>query len=296
MALDSIGEALRHEAAGAAPDPVVARRRVEIAPARAWTDIDLGELWRYRELLYFLVWRETKIRYRQAILGIGWAVIQPIFAVAIFSLIFGRFAGIPSDGVPYALFAFAALVPWTYFAEAARRSAVGLVGDAELIRKIYFPRMIITLAMVLAPLVDCAMSLLALVAFMLWHGMAPTWTTLALPIFLLEAMLLAYALGSWLGPINVRFRDVTHTLPFLLQIWMYASPVVYPLSLVPEDWQLLFGLNPMVGVIEGFRWALLGTPPPGLAMLGLGWGVILLLLLGGQFYFKRMEQSFADVI
>ena len=269
---------------------------VEIRPQRGWLDIDLAEIWRYRELLHFLVWRETKVRYRQALLGVAWALIQPVLAVAIFTVVFGRFAGIPSDGVPYAMFAFAAVLPWTYFAEAFRRSSVGLVGDAELIRKVYFPRIIITLALVTAPLLDFFLSLFVLFALLAWHGMAPGWAVLALPGFLLLAALLAFALGLWFGPVNVRFRDVTHTLPFLLQVWMYASPIVYPMSLVPEPWRLLYSFNPMVGVIEGFRWTLLGTPDPDFLAIGLSFGFTMPLLFGGLIFFRWMERQFADVI
>jgi lipopolysaccharide transport system permease protein len=273
-----------------------AQRVVEIRPARGLLDLDLAELWRHRELLYFLVWREMKIRYRQALLGIGWAVIQPVFAVAIFAVIFGRFAGIPSDGVPYALFAFAAILPWTYFAEAVRRGATGLVGDAELIRKIYFPRIVITLAMVTAPLIDFLLSFLVLVALLAWHGIVPTWGILALPLFLAQALLLALAVGLWLGPINVRFRDVAHTLPFLIQIWMYASPIIYPVGMVPENWRHLYSLNPMVGVIEGFRWALLGKSDPDFLAMGIGACLVVPMLVGGLVFFRHMERSFADTI
>ena len=272
------------------------RQMIEIRPKKGLFDLDLGAVWRYRELLYFLVWRELKIRYKQAAIGVGWAVLQPVIAVLIFTAIFGYFARIPSDGVPYAVFAFTAILPWTYFSEAFRRGGTGLVDDADLIRKIYFPRLIIPLAMVAAPLVDFLLTFMVLLVLLAWYGIVPTNNILFLPFFLLVAMLLALAVALWLGPVNVRFRDVKHTLPFLIQIWMYASPVVYPLSMVPERWKLLYSLNPMVGVIEGFRWALLGKATPNFLAMGVSLFLIMLVLLGGIVYFKKMERFFADVI
>jgi lipopolysaccharide transport system permease protein len=269
---------------------------VHIRPSRGLLDLELDVLWRYRELLRILVERDVKVRYRQAALGIAWAVVQPLFAVLIFTVVFGHFAKFPSNGVPYPLFAFAATLPWTYFAEAARRASVGLVTDAELVRKIYFPRLIIPLAAVTAPLVDFAFAFLVLIGALFWYGVAPGWHLLAIPFFLAIATLLALAVGLWLGPINVRFRDVTHTLPFMLQIWMYGSPIVYPLSMVPEKWRVLYSLNPMVGVIEGFRWAILGKSRPDLSSLALSVTVILVALVGGLIFFKRRERKFADVI
>jgi lipopolysaccharide transport system permease protein len=274
----------------------VATKVVEIRPSNGLLDLDLGAVWQYRELLYFLVWREVKIRYKQSALGAGWAIIQPVFAVLIFTAIFGVFAKIPSDGLPYPLFAFSAILPWTYFAEAVRRSAVGLVADSELVRKIYFPRLIIPLAMVTAPLVDFMISFVVFLGLMAFYGIAPSWNMLLLPVLLLIEMLLALAVGLWLGPLNVRFRDIMHTLPFLIQIWMYASPIIYPLSMVPEQWRALYSLNPMVGVIEGFRWALAGKQSPDFVAMGLSALLIVLLLLGGLVFFKRHEQTFADVI
>lgn len=274
----------------------VPRQILEIRPQKRLFDLDLGAVWRYRELLFFLVWRELKIRYKQAAIGAGWAIIQPLFAVLIFTVIFGNFAKIPSDGIPYAVFAFAAMLPWTYFAEALRRGGTGLVDDSDLIRKIYFPRLIIPLAAVITPMVDFLLSFLVLLVLLVWYGIMPTWNVVFLPLFLVVAMILALAVGLWLGPINVRFRDVKHTLPFLIQIWMYASPVVYPVSIVPERWKLLYSLNPMVGVIEGFRWALLGKENPDFQAIGLSGSLVLLVLLSGIVYFKKMERSFADVI
>jgi lipopolysaccharide transport system permease protein len=269
---------------------------VEIRPQRGWFDLELGTLWRYRELMRILVERDVKVRYRQAALGMAWAIIQPVFAVVIFTVVFGNFARIPSNGVPYPLFALAATLPWTYFAEAARRSAVGLVTESELVRKIYFPRLVIPLAAVTAPLVDFAVSFLVMLAALMWYGVAPSWHLVFIPAFLGVAMMLALAVGLWLGPINVRFRDITHTLPFLLQVWMYGSPIVYPLSLVPERWKTLYSLNPMVGVIEGFRWAILGKARPDVTAMAISAAVIAVALVGGLVFFKRRERQFADVI
>jgi homopolymeric O-antigen transport system permease protein len=283
------------------------RQIIEIRPNKGLFNLELDVVWRYRELLYFLIWRELKVRYKQAAIGAGWAIIQPVFAVLIFTAVFGYFARIPSDGIPYPLFAFAAMLPWTYFAEAFRRSGTGLVDDSDLICKIYFPRLIIPFAAVITPMVDFLLSFLVLLALLTWYGIVPTWNVVFLPLFLVVAMMLGLSVGLWLGPVNVRFRDIKHTLPFLIQIWMYASPVVYPLSIVPEKWQLLYSLNPMVGVIEGFRWALFGKDNlyfltigikdnPSLQAMGLSLSLVVLVLLGGIIFFKKMERSFADVI
>jgi lipopolysaccharide transport system permease protein len=258
--------------------------------------LDLRSVWRYRELVFFLVWRVLKVRYKQSALGAAYAIVQPIFAVAVFSLVFGRFAKMPSDNSAYAPFVFAAVVPWTYFAEALRGCSSGLVDDSELVRKVYFPRLAIPLAMVMAPLVDLALSLLVLIALTTCYGIAPGWHLLLVALFVLQAMLLALAVGLWLGPVNVRFRDIKHTLPFLTQIWMYASPVVFPVSLVPERWRFLYSLNPMVGVIEGFRWAILGKASPDFQAMLVSTAIVLLSLAGGVVYFRRMERSFADII
>jgi lipopolysaccharide transport system permease protein len=270
-------------------------RVIEIRSQKGFFNLELGVVWQYRELLFFLAWRELKVRYKQAVIGAGWAVIQPVFAVLIFTAVFGYFAKMPSDGIPYPVFAFTALLPWTYFAEALRRSGTGLVGDSELIRKIYFPRLIIPIAMVLTPAVDFVISFCVLLVMLAVYGIIPSWHVVFLPMFLFVAMLLALAVGLWLGPINVRYRDVMHTLPFLIQVWMYASPIVYPLSIVPERWKTIYCLNPMVGVIEGFRWAILGKGELDISM-GLSASCVLAVLLGGGIFFRKMERSFADVI
>lgn len=267
-----------------------------VRPRNGWFDLGLDEVWRHRELLYFLVWRDLKVRYAQAALGLAWAVIQPLLGLAIFTVIFGMFAKLPSDGLPYPVFALAAIVPWTYFAEAVRRSAFGLVGDAELVKKVYFPRLVIPLANTVSPLADFAASLGVLLALMAWYGLWPTPALLALPLMLAMTAALALSIGLWLGPVNVRFRDVMHTVPFALQIWMYATPIVYPLSMVPERFRLLYSLNPAVGLIEGFRWSLLGHGRPDVQALAVSAALIAVLLAGGLAWFRRAERSLADVI
>lgn len=288
--------ALSATAPAIVPEDRPAPREIEIRPSRGWFDLELGVLWKYRELMRILVERDIKVRYRQAALGAAWAIIQPLFAVLIFTVVFGHFAKMPSNGVPYPLFALAGTLPWTYFSEAARRGSVGLVTDAELVRKIYFPRLVIPLAAVTGPLVDFAFAFLIMIGALVWYGVAPGWHLLYVPVFLMIAYLLALSVALWLAPINVRFRDVTHTLPFLLQIWMYGTPIVYPLSLVPEKWRILYSLNPMVGVIEGFRWAILGRTPPDAAPIAISLGVILVALVGGVIGFRRQERRFADLI
>jgi lipopolysaccharide transport system permease protein len=272
------------------------RRKVHIRPDRGWLDLDLRAIWRYRELLVVLMMRDIQVLYKQAALGIAWAVLQPVFGCLIFSVVFGYFARIPSDGIPYPVFAYAGLLPWTYFAEAVRRAGLGLLTDAELVRKVYFPRLITPLANVVTPLVDFCIAFLVLLALMAFYGIAPSWKFLLVPPLMIIAALLALAIGLWIAPLNVRFRDIKHMLPFLIQIWMYASPIVYPLSLVPAEWQWAYALNPMVGVIEGFRWAVLNQGDPNFMALGIGAGIIALLLFGGMVFFRRMELTFADVI
>lgn len=269
---------------------------VVIQPSKGLFSLDLGAVWRYRELLYFLVWREVKVRYKQTVIGVGWAIIQPMMAMVIFTVVFGHFARIPSDGLPYPVFAYTALLPWTYFAQALSQSGTSLVGNANLITKVYFPRLIIPLAAALAPAVDFLLSFLLLLGLMVWFGVAPSWGVLALPLFLCLALMTAVAGSLWLAPLNVKYRDVGHAMPFLIQIWMYASPVVYPVSLVPEQWRPLYSLNPMAGVIEGFRWALLGKTSPDCMVMAVSAVIVVTLLLGGIVYFKKMERTFADVV
>jgi lipopolysaccharide transport system permease protein len=269
---------------------------IVIQPRQGLFHLDLGSIWPYRELLYFLAWREIKVRYKQTVIGALWAILQPLLTMVIFTIVFGNFAKIPSDGLPYPLFAYVALLPWEYFSQAISRSGVSVVNDANLIRKIYFPRLIIPLAAVVTPLADFCLSFLILLGMMLWFRVIPTWGLMALPLFLLMALLTALSAGLWLSALNVRYRDIRYTIPFLTQFWMYASPIAYPVSLIPEEWRLLYSLNPLVGVVEGFRWALLGKESPDFSIMAVSTVAVLVVLLGGLVYFKKMEQTFADVI
>lgn len=274
----------------------VAQPTLVIEPSKGLLRLDLQVLWRYRELLYFLVWRDVKVVYKQTLLGVTWAILQPLVTMLIFTLVFSRFAKIPSDGLPYPIFAYTALLPWNYFSQAISRTSLSLVGEANLISKIYFPRLIVPGSAIVAPLVDFAVAFLVLLGMMAWYGIAPNWTIVTAPFFLLLALMSALAVGLWLSALNVKYRDVRHTIPFLVQLWLFASPVVYPMSLVPENWRLLYSLNPMVGVIEGFRWALLGKQSPDFSAIALSTVVVGILLAGGLRYFKRTERTFADII
>ena len=267
-----------------------------IEPTRGFFKPDLAAVWEYRELLYFLVWRDVKVRYKQTIIGAAWAILQPLMTMMIFTIIFGNFANIPSDGLPYSIFSYTALIPWSYFSQATSRGGLSLVGEANLIEKVYFPRLIIPMASVAAPLIDFFVSFLVLIVMMGWFGIVPGWNVLYLPVFLLFALMTALAAALWLSPLNVRYRDVGHTIPFLVQFWLFASPVAYPVSLVPEQWRLLYSLNPMVGVIEGFRWTLLGNETPAFGVIAVSAVMVVVLLLGGIVFFKRMEKTFADVV
>lgn len=267
-----------------------------IAPTEGLFHFDIKALWQYRELLYFLIWRDIKVRYKQTAIGAGWAILQPLMTMVIFTVVFGNFAKIPSDGFPYPIFAYTGLLPWTYFAQAISRSGASLVSDANLITKVYFPRLIVPLSAAVAPLVDFGVAFFVLVGMMLWFGFAPTWGVLALPVFLLLTLLTALSVGLWLSALNARYRDVHHTIPFLIQFWMYASPVAYPASLVPYRWRLLYNINPMAGVIEGFRWALLGKENPDFQAMSIGVVIVTALFLGGLVYFRRIERTLADVV
>jgi len=268
---------------------------VVIRPSRGWIPINFRDLWAYRELLYFLIWREIKVRYKQTLLGFAWAIIQPLFMMIVFTLFFGNLAKVPSEGVPYPLFSYAALLPWTLFAEGITRSSNSLVQDANLIRKVYFPRLIMPLAGVISPLVDFAIAFAILVVLMFYYGYAPTVTVLWLPVFVLLALMTAVGVGLWLATINVKYRDVRYVIPFIVQLWLFASPVVYSSGLLPERYQAIYGLNPMAGVIEGFRWALLGTKPPG-HLIAVSVVIVVVVLISGAFYFRRSEKKFADVV
>ena len=267
-----------------------------IEPSHGWTTIGLRELWQYRELLYFLTWRDVKVRYKQTALGATWAIIQPLFMMVVFTLFFGRLAKVPSDGIPYPVFTFCALLPWQLFAHALTESSNSLVGNQHLITKVYFPRLVIPIAAVLGGVMDFLIAFGILLLLMLYYGIVPGWAVVTLPGFLLLALMTALAVGLWLSALNAKYRDVRYTINFLVQFWLFATPVVYPSSLIPEKWRPFYGLNPMAGVVEGFRWALLGkSQPPGL-MLWVSVTVVVLMLVGGLYYFRRMEQQFADVV
>lgn len=280
---------IAHETARALPLHV-------IVPERGWAPVRVGELWAYRELLYFLVWREIKVRYKQTAIGVAWAVIQPFFTMVVFSIFFGRLAGIPSDGVPYPVFAYCALLPWQLFAFALGESSNSVVANQRLITKVYFPRLVMPMAAAAVGVVDFAISFVVLLGLMAYFGVAPTLAIWTVPLWALLAVLTALGIGLWLSALNVRYRDVRYTLPFLTQVWLFATPVAYPTSIVPEAWRGLYALNPMVGVVDGFRWALLGTGEgPGLTV-AVSTMVMTVLIVSGLFYFRRMERTFADVI
>ncbi len=268
---------------------------VLIRPTRGWIPVNLKEVWAYRELLYFLTWRDIKVRYKQTLLGFAWAIIQPFFMMVVFTLFFGNLAKVPSEGIPYPLFSYAALLPWTLFAEGISRSSNSIVSDQNLVRKVYFPRLVMPLAGILSPLVDFAIAFVILIGLMVYYGYPPSIRVLGLPAFILLAVLTALGVGLWLSAINAKYRDVRYTLPFLVQLWMFASPVVYSSSLLPSRFQVIYGLNPMAGVIEGFRWALLGTQPPG-SLMAVSVVIVVVLLISGAFYFRRTERSFADLV
>jgi lipopolysaccharide transport system permease protein len=262
-----------------------------IQPRRHLLDLDLAAIWAYRELLYFLVWRDLKVRYKQTFIGAGWVITMVIFTV-----IFGNFAKIPSDGFPYPIFIYTALLPWNLFSNSLSRGGESVVGSANLVTKIYFPRLILPLSGVLSPLADFAIAFLILIGMMIWFGIAPTVGILTLPIFVLLAICTALAVALWLAALNVRYRDVRYTIPFLVQIWMFLSPVAYSVSLVPEKWRWLYSLNPMAGVIEGFRWALLGNQSPDFYVIAISASVVIVLLAAGIVYFRQMERTFADEV
>jgi lipopolysaccharide transport system permease protein len=268
---------------------------LRIQRSRGWVSLRLRELWEYRELLYFLVWRDIKVRYKQTALGAAWAILQPVMTMLVFSVFFGRLAKVPSDGVPYPVFVYVALLPWQLFAFALAESANSLVASQNLIKKVYFPRLVIPIASVLAGLVDFAISFVVLIGLMAYYRIHPTPAVAALPLFILFAVAAALSVGLWLSALNVQYRDVRYIIPFLTQFWMFVTPVAYPSSLVPEKWRTLFGLNPMAGVVEGFRWALLGKSTRPGPLLWVSIAAVMILLVGGLIYFRRMESMFADV-
>ena len=273
-------------------DVAVTRR---LQPSQGWSNRTLSDLWAYRELLYFFIWRDVKVRYKQTLLGAGWAIIQPLMTMVVFTIFFGHLARVPSDGLPYPVFSLMALVPWTYFASALAGCSTSLSGYQHIISKVYFPRLIIPIGAVIAPLVDFAIGFAILIGFMAWYRIVPGPSIVWLPALLLLALATAGSVGVWLAALNVRYRDVRYVVPFVVQLWMFATPVAYPASLAPARWRAVYGLNPMAGVIEGFRWALAGGPAPGVITL-VSAAVVVVLTAGGVMYFRRLEGTFADVI
>jgi len=267
-----------------------------IRPIRGWSSINLRELWEYRDLLRLLAWRDIKVRYKQTALGVGWAVLQPLLTMMVFSLFFGRLAKVPSDGLPYPIFTFTALVPWGFFSTSLTQSSNSLVGNANLIKKVYFPRLVIPMSCSASALVDMGIAFLVFLGFMMGYRVAPTWNVIWLPALVLLALVTSLGVGLWLSALSVRYRDVRYIVPFLMQFWLLATPIAYPSSLLGEPWRTLYGLNPMAGVVEGFRWALLGSGPTPGPMLAVSSLAAVLLLISGALYFRRMEATFADVV
>ena len=265
-------------------------------PTTGWPSLNLNELWQYRELLYFLSWKEIKVRYKQTALGIGWAIIQPFFTMLVFSLFFGKLAKMPSDGVPYPLFAYAALVPWTFFSNGLIQSSNSLVNNANLLQKVYFPRLIMPISSILSSTVDFVFSFIVLIAMMLFYGVLPTANIIWLPFLISLAFGTALSVGLWFSAMNVQFRDVRYIIPFVTQFWLFATPIAYPSTLLAEPWRTLYGLNPMVGVVEGFRWALLGTETAPGPIVAVSACVTVIVLVTGVFYFRRLEKTFADIV
>jgi lipopolysaccharide transport system permease protein len=269
---------------------------IYIKPSRGWVFPQLRDVWAYRELLYFLVWRQLKVRYKQTVLGVLWAIIQPFFLMVIFSIFFGRLAKIPSEGIPYPIFAYAGLLPWTYFAKSLNACTESLVGNSHLITKVYFPRLIIPISSVLSGLVDFSIAFTILLAMMFYYQIIPTLAALLLPFLILMALATALGVGLWFSALNVQYRDIRYAISFLAQFWFFATPVVYPSTLVPERWRVLYSLNPMTSVVEGFREALLGKGQLDWPMFTVSITVVVFLVLSGTFYFRRMEKRFADVV
>lgn len=269
---------------------------MRIAPSSGWVALQLKEVWAYRELLYFMIWRDVKVRYKQTVLGAAWAIIQPLFTMIVFSLFFGRLGKIPSDGIPYPLFSYAALVPWAFFSHGLSQASNSLVGSGNLIKKVYFPRLSIPIASVTSGLIDFALAFTVLLGMMLYYGTVPTGNVIWLPLLLLLTLITSLGVSLWLSALNVQFRDVRHAVPFLTQFWLFATPIAYPSSLLSEPWRTLYSINPMVGVVEGFRWALLGAETAPGPMVIVSALAALAILVSGTFYFRRLEKTFADVI
>jgi lipopolysaccharide transport system permease protein len=278
------------------PLTVEALPKVIIKPSRSWVPLRLHEFWQYRELLYFLTWRDIKVRYKQTVLGAAWAIVQPLFMMIVFSLFFGKLAKIPSGGIPYPIFAYAGLLPWQLFSRALTDAGTSLVMNERLITKIYFPRLIVPTSVVLAALVDFVIAFVILILMMFYYRTIPTSAVLAVPLFVLLALITALGASFWLSAMDVQYRDVRYTIPFLTQFWLFATPVVYPSSIVPASWRVLYGLNPMVGVVEGFRWALLGKSEGPGPLLAVSTAMAFFMFVSGLYYFRRMDKTFADVV
>lgn len=288
MSGEALSEPLAH--------PVETPPLTIIQPSKGWVNLELGKLWTFRELVYFFTWRDVMVRYKQTVLGAAWAILQPLMTMLVFTLFFGRLAKMPSDGVPYPLFAYAALLPWQLFAFSLSQASNSLVASQNLIKKVYFPRLAIPISSVLAGLVDFVLAFVVLVGLMAWYRFVPTANIIYLPLFLLLALASALTVGLWLSALNVQYRDIKYTLPFLTQFWLFATPIAYPSSLVPEKWRTLYGLNPMAGVVEGFRWALFGKTEMAFGLVMMSTAIVALSLWGGLVYFRRMERTFADVV
>jgi lipopolysaccharide transport system permease protein len=270
---------------------------IRIQPSSGWVSLKLGDLWEYRELLYFLTWRDVKVRYKQTVLGAAWAIIQPFLTMVVFSLFFGKLAKVPSDGIPYPIFSYAALVPWTFFSRGLTQASNSLVGSANMIKKIYFPRLAMPIATVLSGVVDFILAFIVLLGMMLFYGIVPTLNALWLPFFMLLSIITTLGVSLWLSAMNVQFRDVRYVVPFITQFWMFATPIAYPTSLIQNPYvRLAYALNPMVGVVEGFRWCLLGTDTPPGTMVIVSTIVAMIMLISGAYYFRRIEKTFADVV
>lgn len=281
----------RQDRAENAPKPTV-----RIRPSKGWVALDLKELWTFRELIYFFAWREVKVRYKQTIIGAGWAIIQPFVTMVIFSLFFGKLASMPSDGVPYPIFSFAALVPWSYFSAVMTNTSNTIIANSNMIKKIYFPRLAMPVSAILTAGIDFVLQFAVLLGMLFYYDIALSWKVLWLPLLLLLAVVTSLGVGLWLSALNVRFRDVRHMLAFIVQVWFFATPITYASSLLPAPWSTIYGINPMAGVVEGFRWALIGTDTQPGTMVVLSAITAVAILISGLYYFRRMESTFADLI
>jgi lipopolysaccharide transport system permease protein len=293
--LDENAQVLMPAVAPELPVERAASHRTIIRPSRGWVPINFKEMWDYRELLFFLTWRDIKVRYKQTVLGAAWAVLQPVLTMVVFSIFFGRLAKLPSDGIPYPIFALSGLIPWQLFAYALTQSSNSVVANKNLISKVYFPRLIVPLAAVLSGLVDFAIAFLVLLIMMLYYGIAPGPAIAAIPIAILFTVVAALAVGLWLSALNVRYRDVQYTIPFLTQFWMFVTPIAYSTTLIPERFRMIYGLNPMAGVVECFRWALLGKARGSGSLMAISVVVVLIAFFGGLAYFRKVEKTFADL-